>query len=339
MTSCSRCGEPLESGVMYCTNCGDAVRDGSPGLADANFRESPFATAAKTSMVEKVAASPPNAVGSHTVEGAGPALAEDVPEAGHRTQAGPLAERLSIWRSGDQAAVVPNRDDDGGNARSEALPTDPAEDAARSALAPATTSSHRWLLTASIAALLVALAAATAFGLFWYETLKERNNATATLADVREEKEALELANRELQQDLGNAKRLASQRAVLLDRADKVLGAVEPLLSSVDELQEIAGEMQSERSSYQSASEALKSDLVSLANYLLDVDYAYADWGWVSSMIDEINGEIGTVGYWGGEMSDTDTKYDTATTRFSNRATNLNQSIRALQKQLKAQGR
>lgn len=325
---------------MYCTNCGDAVQDGFPELADANSDEAPVATVAEASTSEEVSASPPNAVGSHTADGfAAAAPAEEVSEAGQGAEASPGVERLSSWAPGDGAIVVPNRDDDRGNARIEVLPPEPPDDAARSEPAPATTSGRRWLLPACVAALLIALAAATTFGLFWYQTLKERKNATAALAEVRRERGALELANRELQQDLGNATRLASQRAALLGRADKVLGAVEPLLSSVDELQEIAGEMQSERSSYQSASEALKSDLVSLANYLLDVDYAYADWGWVSSMIDEINGEIGTVNYWGGEMSDTDTEYDTATTRFSNRATNLNQSIRALQKQLKAQAR
>jgi len=325
MERCSACGEPLERGLRFCTHCGtaatdlpgDAKRAGEDGatLVETLLTEIPVAAGEQTAVM--TGAEPlSNSTDAETADG----WQDDLftPHGNGQpgeTDAPTRVELKPALAEGVFTAAPPLFRPDG----------------------PTRSGRPRWVAPAIAATLLVlALGAAGAFAFLWQDAADGRDTTRQELAAATAQNSVLAAQNRQLDSKLGDATALATQRAALLGRADKVLSAVEPLLSSVDELQTITSEMQSGRSSYQNASDELKSDLISLANYLLDVDLAYADWGWVNSMIDAINGEIETVNYYGGEIADVDSKYDAATSRFSTRATGLNESIRALQKQLKS---
>lgn len=184
--------------------------------------------------------------------------------------------------------------------------------------------------------LALTLIGAAVLGYLWLDAASNRDAIRTTLATTAADLNVARQANDQLEADLADSKALATRRAALLSQTERVLRAVDPLLSSVDELQGIASEIQTARTSYADASSVLKSDLIALANYLLDLDDpAYADWSWVNSMISDINGEISTVNYYGGSLTDHDGRYGEATQRFDTRATSLNESVRALQKKLK----
>ena len=110
---------------------------------------------------------------------------------------------------------------------------------------------------------------------------------------------------------------------------------MDPLLTSVDELQSLAGEMQQARDVFSSNSDDLVADLILLANYLLDTTSSDLDYGYASSLIDEINAEIDTVRSGSYALSGYDTQYSGASRRFDTRATGFVTSVRALERQLK----
>ncbi len=110
---------------------------------------------------------------------------------------------------------------------------------------------------------------------------------------------------------------------------------VEPLLSSVDELQNLAAKIRDGRDSFASASGSLVGDLIDLGNYLIRTDPAYIDFYYMNSLIDEINGEISSVRYYSSALDDYDGSYLGASTRFDTRATGFTSAVRALQKQLR----
>ncbi len=119
--------------------------------------------------------------------------------------------------------------------------------------------------------LALTLIGAAVLGYLWLDAASNRDAIRTTLATTAADLNVARQANDQLEADLADSKALATRRAALLSQTERVLRAVDPLLSSVDELQGIASEIQTARTSYADASSVLKSDLIALANYLLDL--------------------------------------------------------------------
>ena len=184
-----------------------------------------------------------------------------------------------------------------------------------------------WIL---VAALLIS-GGAGAF--FWQDERAKHHEAARNLDQANAEIGDLTSTNARLTAALADAQNLAARRAAVLRRANRVLQGVEPLLSSVDELKSIAGNMSAERDTFASDTESLVADLISLANYLLEP--GVNDYSYVNSLIDQINWKLDTVRDGKASLTNYDGNYLVASNRFDTRATALTRSVRALERQLK----
>jgi hypothetical protein len=188
------------------------------------------------------------------------------------------------------------------------------------------------LVIASLLAALTVLAIG-GFAFLWQSERAKHHDAARNLDQANVQVDNLKASEVRLTGELASAQEIAAKRAAVLKRANKVLRGVEPLLSSVDELKSIAGQMSTERDNFASDTSTLVDDLVTLANYLLEPgenDYAY-----VNNLIDEINSKLANVREGADSLNTFDGDYSAASSRFDGRATALTKSIRALERQLK----
>lgn len=178
---------------------------------------------------------------------------------------------------------------------------------------------------------LLMLAGIVVFAILWRSEIDARQQRDASIAQLNLSQTRLTAERDSLKRDLTETRAVASRRAAVLVKVEAALAFVEPLLSSVDELQSITGKMQGSRDSYYSASSVLKSDLIELANCLIRDACAYY---YQANLIDEINGEIGSVDYYASELSGHDTSYSTAGDRFDGQASRFTDALRKLKAQL-----
>jgi hypothetical protein len=189
-------------------------------------------------------------------------------------------------------------------------------------------------MTALAIAAVFALAAIGALAFLWRGEIASHADTSASLVESQASVASLTTKNLVLQATLDETSALAARRAAVLLRAQRVLRQVTPLLSSVDAVQAVSLKMQESRGSYAGAAETLKSDLITLANYLLDVNPEYIDYGYVNSLIDSVNGEISTFNYYGGELTGYDSDYAGASGRFETKASLFTSAVEAFKKQL-----
>jgi chromosome segregation ATPase len=174
----------------------------------------------------------------------------------------------------------------------------------------------------------VVLAAATLF------SRQELADTQSDLEASQEQVATLEETRVRLVDELAATKGISEKRATVLLRANNVLGGLDPLLASVDALKKDTSEIQAGRSDFQSAADELIRSTITLVNYLVDTDSANADWDYVNDLIDQANGELGTVNSYGTQLSQSDVKYSKDAASFDARATTLSSSVAALKKQL-----
>jgi hypothetical protein len=194
----------------------------------------------------------------------------------------------------------------------------------------------RPLLVSIVAA--IALVGVGAFAWMWHGERTKHHITAAKLQDARVQIRGLQSDKTHLTAELEAAQQLSNKRAALLARSDRVLQGLNPLLSTVDELKSITGDMQSQRDTFASDSDVLVTDLITFDNYLVDNDPAYYDATYLSDLVSQINSEIDTVRSEEGSLSSSDGSYASATDRFDTRATTLTRAVQALKLQLKAVG-
>jgi hypothetical protein len=141
--------------------------------------------------------------------------------------------------------------------------------------------------------------------------------------------------NARLEKELLVTRQLSERRADVLRRARSVLRGVDPLLTSVDELQGLTGDIQKARDTFASNSGELVDDLIQLGNYLIDTSAYDLDLSYLRSLIDDINSELATVRSDSYSLDGYDTDYQGASRRFGTRASGFVNSVRALERQLK----
>lgn len=198
---------------------------------------------------------------------------------------------------------------------------------------------------ASLLGLLLFASALTAFlwqRQAWKDQRSGRQLAQSSLAATQLRLKSKEAANALLthkltvaQTDLENAQELAKRRRGVLLRTNLVLRRVDPLLSSVDELQQLTSKIQSERDSFASSSGYLVDQLIDIGNYLLQTDPFYIDGFYVEEQIAAINSQLDAVRSASYSLSGYDDSYGGASDRFGLRANAYTEAVRRLQKQLK----
>jgi hypothetical protein len=189
---------------------------------------------------------------------------------------------------------------------------------------------RRWPL---IAVLVAVLAGTVVLGVLWRLQASDAQHLRRTLHATR-----LRLASS--QSDLSRTKQTlaatsskSEKRRQALVQTQDVLAQVDPLLSSVDGVQNKAGALGDQGSTISSDAEAFIGTVADLVNYMLQPgtnDYTY-----VGQQVDTANSELATMRADEGLFGDANSAYGTASTAFGSKASAFTQSVRALQKQLK----
>jgi hypothetical protein len=182
---------------------------------------------------------------------------------------------------------------------------------------------------------LVLGAAIAALATLWRAEVRAHRHATSQLFASQANVGELEKSLERTKSSLAQAQALASKRKEVLLQANRVLKRVDPLLSSVDELQQVTSGIRTSRDTFAADSDQMVSVLIGLYNYVSQTSTDYIDWYWVSDQVNVVNGELATVRSDAATLSSYDSKYDDASTRFGLRATAYTSSVRALQGQLK----
>jgi hypothetical protein len=196
---------------------------------------------------------------------------------------------------------------------------------------PARGRSSLWVAVAVLAA--VALAGSIAFAVLWRLQASDAQGLRRTLHTTR-----LTLAS--TQSDLGKTKQTlaatsseSEKRRQALVRTQDVLTKVDPLLSSVDGVQQKAGALGTQGSTISSDAEAFITTVAALVNYMLQPgtnDYTY-----VGQQVDLANSELATIRADESLFSGDNSAYGAASTAFGTKATAFTDSVRALQRQLR----
>jgi hypothetical protein len=187
------------------------------------------------------------------------------------------------------------------------------------------------------AALIIAVAlaaSAVVLGLLWLTERSEREDAELALASSRQDATTLRSEKAKLARDLVEASSLSERRRAVLVRTQAVLKRVDPLLSSVDGLLVQTRNIQGARDQFSIATSGVVSDLLELANYLVDVDPAYVDYDYVNSLGDSINAQLDDVRFYDSTLDDYDGGFASASSEFESQANAYSKAVRALQRQL-----
>ena len=191
----------------------------------------------------------------------------------------------------------------------------------------------RWMVVGGAVGLVVV---ATLLGVLWRGEAAKHHSTVRALHVKQGEYTALAVAYKKLDAQLQTTKALSDRRASVLLQTEKVLRRVEPLLSTVDRLQNLTGDIQQQRNALTTSSGALVDDLITFGNYLIDTPADLIDVSYASSLIDGINSEINTTNSDLDSLSAYDSRYTDASTSFSQKATPFASAVRELQRQLKA---
>ena len=186
-----------------------------------------------------------------------------------------------------------------------------------------------------LAGLAAAVALAIAAGAAAAHYRAELQSTQTELAASEQQVAKLEAARSALGDELESSKQLSERRAAVLRRADSVLGGIDPILSSVDELKEVTSQIQSARDDFLAASGTLTVSLIDLADYLIGAGGDVND-DRLTVAIDDVNAQIDHAQVLARRLARSDKTYTAAASRFDLRASALSERIQALKKQLNA---
>lgn len=229
------------------------------------------------------------------------------------------------------AASAQQRSAASASERTEQLPGTPT-----AVFSVASPPSRRWPLRLLGGVAALALASTIAFAVLWTSESSRADRLEAGLAATRTELATTEERLEQTQAKLTAATALAEQRRSLLVQARTVLSSVDALLSSVDDIQGRAREMQTTRYTFSSDADALIATTVTLINYLVETESDWISYSYVNGLIDEANAELDVIRAVQYQLGEEDSAYDTASSRFGNRADSFSKAVRGLQRQLKA---
>jgi hypothetical protein len=141
---------------------------------------------------------------------------------------------------------------------------------------------------------------------------------------------------RATQASLRTTEILAARQRAILTQTGTVLKQVDPLLSNVDQLQQVTGEIQTARDTFATDAGTLVSDQITMWNDMIDAANANGwDVSYLNPLVDSVNNELATVRAEEGSLSAYDSDYQSASSRFSTRATTFTSSVRTLEAQLR----
>jgi hypothetical protein len=193
-----------------------------------------------------------------------------------------------------------------------------------------------WKLGVSGVLLAAALTGVGVFATLWQLQSGKAHRLGRELAGARSELAATKATLSDTRVRLASTNGLSNRRRAVLLQAQDVLGKVDPLLSSVDNVQSKAGDLAAQGTVLSNDAEAIVSTAADLVNYLVQSSGGYVDSAWVGQEIDTANSEIATLRYDESVFSGDDGRYENASTSFVAKADSFSASIRALQKQLRA---
>jgi hypothetical protein len=187
------------------------------------------------------------------------------------------------------------------------------------------------------AGLLLALAVAglATFAALWQSQSNHATRLQRSLAKTSTELASTKATLLTTQAQLFSARSLSDKRRAVLVQAADVVAKVDPLLSSVDNIQGKAQTMSSLGSGLSGDAETFISTVAGLVNYLYRSEGGYVDYAWVNQQIDNANTQLNTLRYDESMFSTGDTAYGDASKAFGVKADAFSVSVRRLQKQLK----
>ena len=200
---------------------------------------------------------------------------------------------------------------------------------------------RRVRLAAVAAVLLALLAAAATFGVLWRREASSGDRARGQLRTVSTQLAAQQRLNRELaatRVKLAQVERLAELRGGVLTQTRQAVKQVEPLLSSVDSLQRLTGQIQTSRNRFATRTAAVVDSLIAFSNAVLKASRAATRStrrGWERRSTRSTRSSTASARAttrWTAATPPT----SKASRRFENRATDFNIVIRKLQQQLQA---
>lgn len=184
------------------------------------------------------------------------------------------------------------------------------------------------------AALLVCAAGLVAFAVLWQMQMSHAHSLSHTLARTESKLTSTSVQLRRTQAKLSSATALSEKRRFVLLQAKDVLGKVDPLLSSVDTIQNKAGAVGDQGSTLTSDAETFISTVADLVNYMLNTNASYYDYGYINQGIDNANSELDTIRADEAVFASNTSAYGGASDAFSGKASAFTKSVRLLQKQL-----
>jgi hypothetical protein len=201
---------------------------------------------------------------------------------------------------------------------------------------------RRSVRIALVATLAVLIAAALSLlAVAWQVEKGQREDVEQRLAveqahsqELTDDIGSLRVQLAETEAKLAVAEELAEARGRVLDQTRKVLRSVDPLLSSVDELQRVGAQIQDDRDTFADTSTTFISDAVDFTNYLLGTDPFDYNYSYMSSQIDYLNDRLDEVNAAVGQLDERDTSYAAASRRFASRADQYSAAVRRLQREL-----
>jgi hypothetical protein len=204
---------------------------------------------------------------------------------------------------------------------------------------------RRIRLAAVAAVLLCAFAAAATFGVLWQNEASSGDRARGELRTASAQAAAAKTAQQRLSDDLAatrleleQVESVAAVRGGVLTQAGKAVKQVEPLLSSVDSLQQLTGKIQTSRDRFATNADDVVDSLVDFSNAILEAQQNgdELDGAWVDEEIDSIQSQLDDLSASYETLDSTDAAYSKASHRFGTRATDFAAVIRKLRVQLQA---
>jgi hypothetical protein len=199
--------------------------------------------------------------------------------------------------------------------------------------------SARWPMIMASVLVALGLIGSGTLGVLWIRERSYSHRTEVQRDAVRSELAATSQALRRTKTKLQSTTAIANQRKEVLRRARLVLAGVDRLLSNVDGMEQKSSSIQSSGSDLVFAAESTVDSMVALANYLIQTDAAYIDYGYEQQLIDAANGAIDNLRYQESVLSGESAAYDTASTRFGNVADAFSKAVRDLQRQLRSVSR
>jgi hypothetical protein len=192
---------------------------------------------------------------------------------------------------------------------------------------------HRRGTWSLIAALVAVSAGAIVLGALWRMQASNAQHLRRTLHATRLTLASTQSNLDQTKQALAATRSESEKRRQALVQTQDVLAKVDPLLSSVDGVQNKAGALGIQGETISSDAEAFITTVANLVTYLLAPgtnNYTY-----VNQQIDIANNELDTMRADESLFGSDSSGYGAASTAFGTKATAFTQSVRALQKQLK----